>query len=78
VLAVILFVLGTGCPWAALPPSLAVTRSNAHRRYAERTKAGFFVLPHHAMLDQLGQAGQIDWSRAAADAMQVRAVKGEI
>ena len=31
---------------------------------------------HHAMLDILGVAGQIDWSRASIDAMHVRAVKG--
>jgi len=77
-LAAILFVLGTGCAWEALPSSFGVTRSTAHRRFSEWTNAGFFALLHQAMLDLLGQAGQIDWSRAAVDAMQVRAVKGGI
>jgi len=31
---------------------------------------------HEAMLDVLGAADQIDWSRASVDAMHVRAVKG--
>jgi hypothetical protein len=30
---------------------------------------------HQAMLDVLGVAGQIDWSRASIDSMHVRAVK---
>jgi hypothetical protein len=30
---------------------------------------------HHATLDVLGTAGQIDWSRASIDAMHVRALK---
>jgi transposase len=78
VLAAILYVLATGCPWAALPSSFGVTRPTAHRRFSEWTKAGLFAALHQAMLDLLGAAGQIDWSRAAVDAMQVRAVKGGI
>jgi hypothetical protein len=30
---------------------------------------------HRAMLDLLGLAGQIDWSRASIDSMHVRALK---
>lgn len=78
VLAAILYVLGTGCAWEALPSSFGVARSTAHRRFGEWTNAGLFALLHQAMLDLLGVAGQIDWSRAAVDAMSVRAVKGGI
>jgi hypothetical protein len=31
---------------------------------------------HQAVLDVLGAAGQLDWSRASVDAMHVRAGKG--
>nr|WP_231399695.1 IS5 family transposase [Longispora fulva] len=78
VLAAILYVLRSGCSWWALPASFGVTRPTAHRRFSEWTKAGFFALLHQAILDLLGQAGQIDWSRASVDAMHVRAVKGDL
>ena len=39
---------------------------------------GVMAALHQATLDVLGAAGQIDWSRASVDTMQVRAVKGEI
>jgi transposase len=76
VLAAILYVLQTGCAWAALPDSFGISRPTAHRRFTEWTDAGVFTQLHQAMLDLLGAAGQIDWSRAAVDSMQVRAVKG--
>lgn len=76
VLAAILYVLQTGCAWAALPSSLGVSAATAHRRFAEWARAGVFTGLHQAMLDLLGAAGQIDWSRAAVDSMHVRAVKG--
>ena len=76
VLAAILFVLQTGCAWAALPSSFGVSRATAHRRFTEWTSAQVFARLHAALLDLLGAAGQIDWSRAAADSMSLRAVKG--
>lgn len=75
-LAAILYVLGTGCSWWALPASFGVTRPTAHRRFSEWTKAGFFALLHQQMLDLLGVAGKIDWYRASVDTMHVRALKG--
>ncbi len=47
----------------------------AHRRFAEWVPAGVMTALHQAMLDVLGVAGQIDWSRASIDSMHVRAVK---
>jgi transposase len=76
VLAAILYVLQTGCAWAALPDSFGISHPTAHCRFTEWTDAGFFARLHQAMLDLLGAAGQIDWSRAAIDSMQIRAVKG--
>jgi hypothetical protein len=31
---------------------------------------------HHALLDQLGREGQLDWSRASLDSISVRAKRG--
>jgi transposase len=75
-LAAILYVLQTGCAWAALPASFGISRPSAHRRFTEWAKAGVFDALHRAALDVLGAAGRIDFSRAAVDAMHVRAVKG--
>ncbi|MDQ0365077.1 transposase [Catenuloplanes indicus] len=74
--AAITYVLQTGCAWEALPGSFPISRATAHRRFAEWVQQGVMEAFHQAVLDVLGAAGQIDWSRASADAMQVRAVKG--
>ena len=76
VLAAILYVLQTGCAWAALPASFGVSTPTAHRRFTEWVNADVFGRLHQLLLDILGATGQIDWSRAALDSMSVRAVKG--
>jgi hypothetical protein len=63
-------------PWRNLPPSFGVTVPTAHRRFAEWTKAGLWRRLHHAVLDELGGPGLIDWSRAVCDGASVRAKKG--
>jgi transposase len=75
-LAAILYVLESGCAWRKLPASFPVNWKTTHRRFAEWVDAGVMQALHRAMLDVLGLAGQIDWSRASVDAMHVRAVKG--
>ena len=75
-LAAMLYVLTTGCAWAALPASFPVSTPTAHRRFSEWVQLGVFTALHRAVLDVLGAAGHIDWSRASVDAMHVRAVKG--
>jgi transposase len=77
-LAAILYVLESGCAWRKLPASFPVNWKTTHRRFTEWTAAGVMQALHRAMLDVLGVAGQIDWSRASVDAMHVRAVKGGI
>jgi transposase len=52
-----------------------VTRPTAHRRFAEWTRAGLWERLHQAVLDRLGAAGQLDWSRAVVDSISVRAEK---
>ena len=75
-LAAILYVLQAGCAWAALPATFGISAPTAHRRLAEWVQIGFFQALHRAVLDVLGAAGKIDWSRASMDAMHVRAAKG--
>jgi transposase len=75
-LAAIVYVLQTGCAWEALPGSFPISRASAHRRFSQWVEAGVMEALHRAMLDVLGVAGAIDWSRASVDAMHVRAVKG--
>jgi transposase len=73
--AAITYVLQTGCAWDALPESFPISRATAHRRFTEWVDQGVMQALHQAVLDVLGTAGQIDWSRASVDAMHVRAVK---
>ncbi len=70
VLAAILYVLQTGCAWSALPASFGVSAPTAHRRFTEWVEAEVFARLHQMMLDLLGSAGAVDWSRASVDAMQ--------
>ena len=76
VLAAILYVLESGCAWRKLPGSFPVHWRTAHRRFAEWGQQGVLAALHRAVLDVLGAAGAIDWTRASVDAMHVRAVKG--
>ncbi|HZU46379.1 MAG TPA: IS5 family transposase [Mycobacterium sp.] len=76
VFTAIVFVLTSGCAWRHLPPSFGVTVPTAHRRFSEWTRAGLWRRLHHAVLDELGSRGLIDWSRAVVDAASVRAKKG--
>lgn len=76
VLAAIVYVLQTGCAWSALPSSFGVSAATAHRRFSEWVQAEVFTQLHETLLDLLGAAGEIDWTRASVDSMHVRAVKG--
>jgi transposase len=77
VLAAIVYVTQAGCSWWKLPGALfGVSRPTAHRRFAEWTRAGLWEQLHHAILDRLGAAGAIDWSRAVVDSIAIRAEKG--
>jgi transposase len=76
VLAAIVYVTQAGCSWWKLPESMfGVTRSTAHRRFSQWSRAGFWLQLHEAVLDRLGAHGRIDWSRAVVDSISVRAEK---
>jgi len=76
VFTAIVYVLVSGCPWRQLPPSFGVAVPTAHRRFQTWVKAGVFTRLHRAVLDQLGAAGELDWTRAIVDAASVRAKRG--
>jgi transposase len=46
------------------------------RRLRDWQRAGVWQQLHHALLDQLGREGQLDWSRASLDSISVRAKRG--
>jgi transposase len=45
----------------------AGSASTAYRRFAHWTRAGVFDRLSLVLLDQLGEAGQIDWRRVSVD-----------
>lgn len=73
VFCAIVFVLTSGCAWRRLPPTFSVSHQTAHRRFAEWSEAGLWAKLHRAVLDRLGEAGDIDWSRAIVDGASLRA-----
>jgi len=73
----ILFVLETGVPWKRLPVELGFgSLVTCWRRLRAWQDAGVWDELHQRVLDRLGQQGLLDWSRAALDAVSVRAKKG--
>jgi transposase len=76
VLTAIVYVLTSGCAWRHLPEQFGVSKATAHRRFAAWTRAGVWRRLHVAVLDRLGAAGELDWSRVVVDAASVRAKRG--
>jgi transposase len=73
----ILFVLKSGIPWEVLPPEMGCgSGMTCWRRLAEWQAAGVWQHLHHRLLDCLGEADQIDWTRAALDSAMVPAPRG--
>ena len=77
VLTGILFVLKTGIPWEDLPQEMGCgSGMTCWRRLRDWNDAGVWGRLHQVLLDELQDAGQLDWSRAVVDSSHVRA-KGE-
>ncbi|MGE3267327.1 MAG: IS5 family transposase [Chloroflexota bacterium] len=73
----IIFVLRTGTPWRQLPQELGCgSGSTCWRRLRDWEAAGVWVRLHATVLNWLGDAGAIDWSRASVDSISVRAKRG--
>src|SRR5205814_2551248 len=72
-----LFVLKTGIPWEDLPQEMGCgSGMTCWRRLHDWQAAGVWQRIHEALLAQLHEADQLDWSRAVMDSSAVRALKG--
>lgn len=73
----ILFVLRTGCPWEYLPKELGCgSGMTCWRRLRDWQAAGVWENIWRMLLDELGLANEIDWSKVAIDSCSVRALFG--
>ena len=73
----ILFVLRSGIPWALLPKEMGCGSGvTCWRRLRDWQQAGVWEGLHRALLDRLGIADEIDWSRACVDSRLVPAKRG--
>lgn len=72
----IIFVFKSGIPWGMLPQELGCGSGvTCWRRLRDWQQAGVWHRLHRVLLDRLGQADRIDWSRASADSASVPAKK---
>lgn len=73
----ILFVLKNGIPWENLPCEMGCgSGMTCWRRLQAWMDAGVWDRLHQLLLDELQEADQIDWERAAVDSAQSRALGG--
>jgi transposase len=77
VLTGIIFVLRSGIPWEMLPQELGCgSGMTCWRRLRDWQEAGVWDRLHRALLDRLGEADRIDWSRASLDSASISATRG--
>ena|SRR6478672_3835104 len=77
-LAGIIFVLRSGIPWLMLPTELGCGSGvTCWRRLAGWQRARVWRRLHAGLLDWLGDADALDWSRASLDSASVPAKKGD-
>ena len=70
----ILFVLQSGIPWELLPQEMGCGSGvTCWRRLRDWHQAGVWERLHQVLLDRLGIADQLDWSRACLDSRLVPA-----
>ena len=73
----ILFVLRSGIPWELLPQEMGCGSGvTCWRRLRDWQQAGVWARLHRTLLDRLGRADRIDWSRASLDSRLVPAKGG--
>ena len=73
----IVFVLKTGIQWEYLPQEMGCgSGMTCWRRLRDWQAAGVWDRLHRALLDRLGDADRIDWSRACLDSASVPAKRG--
>ena len=70
----IIFVLKSGIPWEMLPQEMGCGSGvTCWRRLRDWQQAGVWDGLHQALLNQLGEADRIDWSRASLDSASIPA-----
>jgi transposase len=73
----IIFVLKSGMPWEMLPPELGCgSGMTCWRRLRDWQAAGVWDALHRTLLDRLGEADRIDWSRVSLDSASIPAKRG--
>jgi transposase len=73
----ILFVLRSGIPWELLPREMGCGAGvTCWRRLRDWQDAGVWDRLHQTLLDRLGEADRIDWSRASLDSASIPAKRG--
>src|SRR5947209_8353156 len=73
----IIFVLKSGIPWELLPQEMGCGSGvTCWRRLRDWQEAGVWERLHQTLLDRLGAADEIDWSRASLDSASVPAKRG--
>src|SRR5689334_25416207 len=73
----IVFVLRSGIPWEMLPQEMGCGSGvTCWRRLRDWQQAGVWDRLHRTLLDRLGRADRIDWSRASLDSRLVPAKRG--
>jgi transposase len=72
----ILFVLRTGCQWAALNHTTFCKKSSAHRRFQEWEAAGVFQKLWKLSLEEYDALRGIDWRWQAMDGAMTKAPLG--
>lgn len=76
--AAVVFMARTSTPWELLPAGElgCGSASTVWRRFTAWTRAGVFDRLNLVLLDELGEAGRIDWRRVSVDSVSLRAAKG--
>ena len=73
----IIFVLKSGIPWEMLPQELGCgSGMTCWRRLRDWQEAGVWERLHQTLLDRLGEADRIDWSRVSLDSASIPAKRG--
>jgi transposase len=73
----ILFVLKSGIPWEMLPREMGCgCGMTCWRRLRDWQRAGVWQRLHRVLLDRLGAANAIDWSRCSLDSASFAAKRG--
>lgn len=73
----IIFVLKSGIPWEMLPQELGCGSGvTCWRRLRDWQEAGVWDALHRTLLDRLGEADRLDWSRASLDSASIPAKRG--